>query len=431
MELGKLLRTAVDNDATDLLLIPKKPPLMRINEEMISVVETPLTQLEIQQVAESMTTDSQREEFERESELNFAYEREEVGRFRVNLYKSHSGTSVICRIVKMEIPTIDQLLLPPFLGELMMENRGLILITGAVASGKSTTLAALIGHRNNTRTGHILTVEDPLEFLHIHKQSVMSQREVGIDTESYSVALKNVLRQSPDVIVIGEIRDRETMSAALHFAETGHLLLSTLHATNTYQALERIINFYPLESRSSILLQLSMNLRAIISQRLVPRLDRNGLIVAVGIMRDTPRIKDLIAQGDIRSIAATIEERNQRGIRSIDQGVFKLYEQGSISEEDALRFADSSNNVGLRIRQLENTRRQQQEFEELKQEKSPLTRKDDSSNSGGSGGEGGGAPGDTKGDLDNERPNEVTEKKKAEKRSSKRKARSRIRRRRT
>ena len=374
MKLSELLKTAVDNDATDLFLLPKRPPMMRINEEIVPVIETPLTQLEIQQIAEFMMTNSQKEEFERESELNFAYEREEAGRFRVNLYKSHSGISIVCRIVKMEIPTIDQLLLPPVLRELVMEDRGLILITGAVASGKSSTLAALIDHRNNTRTGHILTIEDPLEFLHIHKQSLMSQREVGIDTESYSTALKNVLRQSPDVIVIGEIRDPETMSAALHFTETGHLLLSTLHATNTYQALERIVNFYPVEFRSNVLLQLSMNLKAIISQRLIPRIDPNGLIVAVGIMRGTPRIKDLIAKGDIGSIADTIEERNRDGMRSIDQAIFSLYEQSTISEEDALRFADSPNNVGLRVRQLENTRRQQQESEKLRQTRESFSR---------------------------------------------------------
>ncbi|MFC1714304.1 PilT/PilU family type 4a pilus ATPase [Candidatus Poribacteria bacterium] len=367
MKLSELLKTAVDSDAADLFLIPKRPPMMRVNEEMIPIVDTPLTQLEIQQVAEFMMSEKQRAELEQNSELNFAYEREETGRFRVNIFKSHSGVSMVCRIVKMEIPTIDQLLLPPVLRELVLEDRGLVLVTGAVASGKSSTLAALIDHRNNVRTGHILTAEDPLEFLHVHKQSLVSQREIGIDTESYTIALKNMLRQSPDVIMIGEIRDAETMSHALHFAETGHLLLSTLHATNTYQALERIMNFYPIEFRSNILLQLSMNLKAIVSQRLLPRIDGNGLIVAVGVMRDTPRIKDLIAKGEIGPIADTIEERNRDGMRSVDQAIFSLYEQGTITEEDALRYSDSPNNVGLKIRQLENTRRQQQESEKLKQ----------------------------------------------------------------
>ena len=301
MKLSELLKTAVDSEAADLFLIPQKPPMMRVGEDMIPIVDTLLTQLEI------------------------------------------------------------------------MEDRGLILVTGAVASGKSSTLAALIDHRNNARSGHILTAEDPLEFLHVHKQSLVSQREVGIDTASYSVALKNMLRQSPDVIMIGEIRDPETMSHALHFAETGHLLLSTLHATNTYQALERIMSFYPVEFRANILLQLSMNLKAIVSQRLLPRIDGNGLIVAVGIMRDTPRIKDLIAKGDIASIVDTIEERNREGMRSVDQAIFSLYEQSTITEEDALRYADSPNNVGLKIRQLENTRRQQQESEKLKQAREPVS----------------------------------------------------------
>ncbi len=373
MKLSELLKTAVDSEAADLFLIPQKPPMMRVGEDMIPIVDTLLTQLEIQQVAEFMMTEGQREQFERESELNFAYEREETGRFRVNIFKSHSGISMVCRIVKMQIPTVDQLLLPPVLRELVMEDRGLVLVTGAVASGKSSTLAALIDHRNNARSGHILTAEDPLEFLHVHKQSLVSQREVGIDTASYSVALKNMLRQSPDVIMIGEIRDPETMSHALHFAETGHLLLSTLHATNTYQALERIMSFYPVEFRANILLQLSMNLKAIVSQRLLPRIDGNGLIVAVGIMRDTPRIKDLIAKGDIASIVDTIEERNREGMRSVDQAIFSLYEQSTITEEDALRYADSPNNVGLKIRQLENTRRQQQESEKLKQAREPVS----------------------------------------------------------
>lgn len=367
MKLSELLKLVVDRNATDLYLIPESPPMMRIDDEIIPIVETPLSQLEIQQVANFMTSEKQKEEFDRTSELNFAYEREETGRFRVNIYRSHSGISIVCRIVKLEIPSIDELLLPPILKELVMEDRGLILITGAVASGKSSTMAAMLDHRNLTRTGHILTVEDPLEFLHRHKQSVISQREVGIDTETYSSALKNVLRQSPDVIVIGEIRDTETMSAALHFVETGHLLLSTLHAVNPHQVLERVINFYPAEFRANILLQLAMNLRAIISQRLIPRADGKGLVVAVGIMRDTPRIKDLISKGDIGAIASTIEERNRDGMCSIDQAIFNLYDQGLIKAEDALRFADSQNNVGLRIRQLDNTRRYQRESDILDQ----------------------------------------------------------------
>jgi twitching motility protein PilU len=367
MKLSELLRITVENNATDLYLVPQSPPMMRIKDQIVSIVDLPLNKHEIQQVADFMTTDKQKTELEQNSELNFAYEREGTGRFRVNIYKSHAGISMVCRIVKLDIPTIDELLLPPILKELAMEERGLILVVGSVGSGKSSTLAAVLDHRNTHRTGHILTIEDPLEFLHTHKRSIVSQREVGIDTDSYSTALKSVLRQSPDVIVIGEIRDRESMSAALHFAETGHLLISTLHAVNTHQTLERVINFYPNEFRQNILLQLSINLKAIISQRLIPKADGTDQIVAVGILRDTPRIKDLIAKEEIGAIASTIEERNREGMLSIDQAIFKLYEQGRITAEDALRFADSPNNVGIRIRRLENTRLQQREAERLRQ----------------------------------------------------------------
>ena len=374
MKLSELLRLTVENDATDLYLIPKSPPMMRIKDQVVPAVEMPLSRSEIEQVADFMTTDKQKAELEQELELNFAYEREGTGRFRVNIYKSHAGISMVCRIVKLDIPSVDELLLPPILKELVMAERGLILIVGSVGSGKSNTLAAILDHRNTHRTGHILTVEDPLEFLHTHKRGVVSQREVGIDTESYSTALKSVLRQSPDVIVLGEIRDRESMSAALHFAETGHLLISTLHAVNTYQTLERIVNFYPNEFRQNILLQLSINLKAIISQRLIPKADGTGQIVAVGILRDTPRIKDLIAKEEIGAIAAAIEDRNREGMLSIDQALLKLYEQGRITSEDALRYADSPNNVGIKIRRLENTRMQQRDAESLRQARQSIDR---------------------------------------------------------
>lgn len=374
MKLSELLRLTVENDATDLYLIPQSPPMMRIKDQVVPVVEVPLSRNEIEQVADFMTTDKQKAELEQNLELNFAYERKGTGRFRVNIYKSHAGISMVCRIVKLDIPSVDELLLPPILKDLVMEERGLVLVVGSVGSGKSNTLAAIIDHRNTHRTGHILTIEDPLEFLHTHKRGIVSQREVGIDTDSYSTALKSVLRQSPDVIVIGEIRDRESMSAALHFAETGHLLISTLHAVNTYQTLERIVNFYPNEFRQNILLQLSINLKAIISQRLVPKADGTGQIVAVGILRDTPRIKDLIVKEEIGAIAAAIEDRNREGMLSIDQAILKLYEQGRVTAEDALRYADSPNNVGIKIRRLENTRMQQRDAESLRQARQSIDR---------------------------------------------------------
>jgi twitching motility protein PilU len=330
--------------------------------------------MEIQQVAEYMMNDEQRAAFYRESEMNFAYEREGAGRFRVNIYKSHAGISVVCRIVKLNIPTMEELILPPVLKDLAVDDRGLILVVGAVGSGKSSTLAAMIGYRKAHRTGHILTIEDPIEFLYTHEQSVVSQREVGIDTESYSNALKNALRQAPDVIVLGEIRDTEAMSSAMHFAETGHLLISTLHAVNAHQAIERVLNFYPAEFHQNILLELSTNIKAIVSQRLIPKADGTGPIVAVGVLRDTPRVKDLIAKGDIAGIALAVEERNLEGMLSIDQAIFNLYEQGSITAEDALRFADSPNNMGIRIRQLENTLKQRQDADRLKQPRRTMDR---------------------------------------------------------
>jgi len=375
MDFSDLLRIAIENDASDLYLIPESPLIMRVldfsKEEMIPVGEIPLTSSQVQELADSITDDEQKARFEQGLELDFAYEDRGVGRFRINLYRSHLGTSMVCRLVKSKIPTIDELNLPPVLKDLAMEERGLILVVGAVGSGKSSTLAAMLDHRNTHRGGHILTVEDPLEFLHEHKRSLVSQREVGIDTESYSAALKHVLRQAPDVIVVGEIRDTETMSAAIHFAETGHLLLSTLHSVNSPQALDRIINFYPGEFRQNILMQLSANLKAIISQRLISRADGTGQVPAVGVLKDTPRIKDLIAKGEIDTVASTMEERNTEGMISIDQSIYNLYEQGIITAEDALRFADSPNNMGIKIRRLQNTLRLQQEADKFRQSLRP------------------------------------------------------------
>jgi len=373
MKLSDLFRIVVENDATDLYLIPKSPPMMRLKKEIVPIIDTPLTIFEIQQVVDFLTSDVQKEEFRNTLELNFAYEREGLGRFRVNVFKGHAGISVVCRIVKTRIPSMEELRLPDVLKEIIMLNRGLILVVGATGSGKSTTLAALIDYRNANATGHILTVEDPLEFLHFHKKSVVSQREVGIDTESYYSALKNVLRQSPDVISIGEIRDAETMSAAIHFAETGHLLLSTLHAVNIHQAFERIVNYYPRDLREIILPQVAANIRAIVAQRLIPRADGKGLVVAVGVLMDTPRIIDLIAKGEIEEISSEVEKRNVEGMISIDQSLYNLYEQGLIKSEDALRFADRPNNLGIKIRQLENIIKQREEYSKLKE---PLRKED-------------------------------------------------------
>lgn len=361
MDFNELLKIAIENDASDLYLIPESPIMMRVKKETIPTSEAPLTSAEIQQLADSVIDDDQKANFGQGSEVDVAYEERGVGRFRINLYRGHLGTSMVCRLVRSEIPSLDELGMPPVLKHLAMEERGLILIVGSAGSGKSSTLAALVDHRNTQRTGHVLTIEDPLEFLHTHKQSIVSQREVGIDTKSYITGLRNVLRQGPDVIAIGEIRDLGTMTAAMQFAETGHLLLSTFHAINAPQALERIIHFYPDESRSNVLLQLSINLKAVIAQRLVPKADGTGQVAAVGVLRDTPRIKDLIAKEEIGTISQAMEERNREGMISIDQAIFNLHEQELITAEDATRFADSPNNMGIKIRRLENVRRQQQE----------------------------------------------------------------------
>ena len=366
MKLSDLLKIVVDNDATDLFLFPNTPPMMRLKRDIIPIVDTALTEFDVQQVVDFITSESQKEDFKQSMELNFAYEREGLGRFRINVFKSHSGISVVCRIVKTKIPNLSELCLPEVLKDIIMLDRGLVLVVGATGSGKSNTLASLIDYRNSNRTGHIITVEDPLEFLHFNKKSIVSQREIGIDTESYHNALKNMLRQSPDVISIGEIRDVETMSAAIHFAETGHLILSTLHAVNNHQALERVVNFYPNEQREIILPQVAANIRAVIAQRLIPKADGKGLIVAVGVLRDTPRVKDLIAKGEIDEISSEIEKKNLEGLISIDQAVFTLYEQGLIKSEDALRYADSPNNMGIKIRQFDNITKQRDEIDRLR-----------------------------------------------------------------
>jgi len=277
---------------------------------------------------------------------------DEVGRFRVNVYCTKGHRALVARRVELHIPSISELGLPPIFRELAMERKGLVLIVGPVGSGKSTTVAAMIDCRSSHASGHIITIEDPLEFLHVHKMSLISQRDVGLDTESYLEALRSAFRQAPDVVVIGEIRDPEAMSAALYFVETGRLVLSTLHSTNAHQALDRIFSFFPPEAQQGIRLQLSLNLRAILSQRLVPRTDGNGRIPAVGILLNTPRMTELIQQGELEAISSTIEAGKQDGMQSLDQAMYELYKQKLIGRDDALNFADSPNNVRVMMRGL-------------------------------------------------------------------------------
>ena len=347
-------------NASDLYLIPGGPAALRVEDKMIPINEENLSAEAVSQIIDSLLNDEQRHAFASKPELNLAYQipplekggRGDLGRFRVNIYHTKGNKALVARRVQLNIPSISELNLPSILNELAMERTGLVLVVGAVGSGKSTTLAAMIDYRNSNVSGHIITIEEPLEFLHIHKKSLVSQREIGLDTESYQDALKNALRQAPDVIVIGEIRSPETMSAALYFVETGHLVLSTLHSVNAHQALDRIFSFFPPEAQQGIRLQLSLNLRAIISQRLVPRADESGRLPAVGIMLNTPRIAELIQKGELESIASTIEMGKQDGMQSLDQAIYDLYKRGLIEHDDALKFADSANNVRLMMRGL-------------------------------------------------------------------------------
>ena len=352
MKLHDLLQATIDMNASDLYLMPGSPATLRVEDRMIPIGEEKLSGEAVGQIIDSILDDEQRQAFAGKLELNLAYQVEDLGRFRINVYCTKGNRAFVARRVQLRIPSISELNLPPIFGELTMERKGLILVVGAVGSGKSTTLAAMIDHRNAHAPGHIITIEDPLEFLHIHKMSLVSQREVGLDTDSYQDALENALRQAPDVIVVGEIRTPETMSAALYFVETGHLALSTLHSVNAHQALDRIFSFFPPEAQQAIRLQLSLNLRAIISQRLVPRADGNGRIPAVGVMVNTPRITELIQQGELESISSTIEMGRQDGMQSLDQAIYDLFERGLVSRDDALGFADSANNVRIMMRGL-------------------------------------------------------------------------------
>jgi twitching motility protein PilU len=297
-------------------------------------------------------SERQRATFDDKLEMNLAIASGRLGRFRVNVFRQRGAIGVVIRQIKTQIPSLDELRLPPILKTIATSRRGLVLVTGATGSGKSTTQAALLDYRNETTSGHILTVEDPIEFVHAHKQCIISQREVGFDTVSFNEALRNTLRQAPDVILIGEVRDLETMEAAITFAETGHLCLATLHSNNANQAIERVMNFFPIARHPEIFLQLSLNLRAIISQRLVPGVDGKR-VAALEILVDTPWAKDLIKKGEVDTLKEAMEKSTQEGGQTFDQSIFALYTEGRISEEHALANADSANNLRIRIKNFE------------------------------------------------------------------------------
>jgi twitching motility protein PilU len=348
MELKEYLKLMVAKDASDIYLTTGAPVTMRIMGTLTPIEKNSLAPGMTRRIANQIMDDEQKAEFDRVPEMNLALADPDIGRFRVNIFKQRNEVGLVIRNIKTVIPKIEELGLPPILTKLIMQKRGLVLFVGATGSGKSTSLAALIDYRNINCTGHIITIEDPIEYIHPHKRSLINQREVGVDTNSYGEALKNTLRQAPDVILIGEIRDRETMEHALTFAETGHLAISTLHANNANQAFDRIINFFPEDRRQQLLMDLSLNVRAIISQRLIPTLDGNRT-AAVEILLGTPMISDLILKGEIGLIKDIMAKSEMVGMQTFDGALYKLYKQGRISLDEALRNADSQNNLRLRI----------------------------------------------------------------------------------
>ena len=348
MDFKDYLKILVNHDGSDLYLTVGAPPAAKFHGTLKPLEKTMLSKERIKDIAYSLMDDEQQKDFEQKPEMNLAITETGIGRFRINIFKQRNSLAMVIRNIKVEIPSADQLGLPEVLKQVIMEKRGLILFVGGTGSGKSTSLAALIDHRNSHSSGHIITIEDPIEYIHPHKKSLVNQREVGVDTLSYEDALKNTLRQAPDVILIGEIRSQETMEHALAFAETGHLCLSTLHANNTNQALDRIINFFPEERRNQLLLDLSLNLKAFVSQRLIPTVDGKRT-AAIEILLGSQLVRDLIHKGEIHNIKEAMEKSENIGMQTFDSHLLKLFKAGKISLEEALQNADSPNNLKLKI----------------------------------------------------------------------------------
>ena len=349
MDIRTLLKVMVDQEASDLYLTVEAPPIYRIHGATRQTDAPPFGNEQLEALALALMRGQQRSEFEEKMEMNLALYYKELGRFRVNIFRQRGNVGLVFRHITAEIQTVEQLQLPSIIKDIAMTKRGLVLVVGATGSGKSTSLAAMIDHRNSIDPGHIITVEDPIEFVHQHKKSIVTQREVGFDTLNFQNALKNTLRQAPDVILIGEIRDTETMEAAITFAETGHLCIGTLHSNNANQAIERIMNFFPVERHAQIYLQLSLNLRAIISQRLIPSIDGKR-VPALEIMLDTPRVKDLIKKAEIDILKEAMEQGIDEGCQTFDHVLLQLYKDNKISLEQALINADSANNLRLKIK---------------------------------------------------------------------------------
>ncbi len=350
MEIVTILKAAVKHEASDIFITADRPPTLKVNGRMATLSQEPLSDDEARNLVLSTMNDEQKKVFERDKECNYAIDTKGAGRFRISALYQRNRVGMVMRLVKDEIPTIEQLRVPEIIKELAMTKRGLVIFVGATGSGKSTTLAAMIGYRNQNSAGHILTIEDPIEFNHKHAGCVVTQREVGVDTDSYDIALKNSLRQAPDVIMIGEIRSRDTMDYGIAFAETGHLCLSTLHANNANQAMDRIINFFPEDRHKQLFMDMSLNLKAVVAQRLIPKKDGTGRCVAVEVLLNTPLIGDMIEKGKVSEVKDVMKRSRELGMQTFDQAVYDLYKAGEISYEDALKNADSTNEVRLMIK---------------------------------------------------------------------------------
>ncbi len=345
-----LLRGMLSQKASDLFVTAGFPPAFKIDGKMTPVSNQALTLQHTQELARSIMNDRQAAEFESTHECNFAISPSGIGRFRVNVFMQQQRVGMVLRTITTKIPKFEEMGLPAILKDVVMTKRGLVILVGGTGSGKSTTMAAMLGHRNQNSYGHIITIEDPVEYVHEHGKSIITHREVGVDTDNWHNALKNTLRQAPDVILIGEIRDRETMEYAVAFAETGHLCMATLHANSANQALDRIINFFPEERREQLLMDLSLNIKALVSQRLIPKRDGKGRSAAIEILLNSPLIADLIFKGDVHEIKTVMGKSRELGMQTFDQALFDLHENGMISYEEALKNADSVNDLRLKIK---------------------------------------------------------------------------------
>lgn len=350
MDLDRLLILMVEKGASDLFITAGVPPSIKLNGKVVPVTTTPLSPEKTREICLSVMNDRQRKEFMTDKELNFAISARGVGRFRASAFFQRNLVGMVLRRIETKIPSVDELGLPEIIKELAMTKRGLVVFVGATGTGKSTSLAAMVGHRNKNSKGHIISIEDPIEFIHQHQGCVITQREVGIDTASFEVALKNTLRQAPDVILIGEVRSRETMDHAIAFAETGHLCLCTLHANNANQALDRIIHFFPADRHPQLWMDLSLNLKAVIAQMLIPTPDGNGRRACLEVLLNTPLASDIIRKGNVHELKELMKKSNELGMQTFDQALYELYDAGEITYEDALSHADSSNDLRLMIK---------------------------------------------------------------------------------